>query len=80
MQDVSLLCMIGNSTGIIGVRAMDGKVLWRLNSTDNLHYINCTIVDLNKNGISDCLLYDQSNGLRAIDTLKGINYTIIIFL
>lgn len=71
MQNVSSLCIIGNSSDLIGIRAIDGKELWRHNATESFHYLNCSIADLNKDGASDCLMFDQSNGLRSFDTQTG---------
>ena len=59
------------STSLSAFRAGNGAILWDKNTTDDIKYLNCSVVDVNKDGVIDCLLFTSNQRLFALDSTTG---------
>ncbi|XP_067643606.1 uncharacterized protein [Eurosta solidaginis] len=57
--------------GIISLIGNAGAVAWYDEMVDEPVAIDCTLIDVDHNGRSDCLVLDEFGELRAIDPLTG---------
>ena len=63
------------NTALFGIQVLDGTVLWQKNVTNQLQNLNCSLIDINQDGLYDCLTYSLANGvLTALDSLTGTVY------
>lgn len=69
----SSLCFSNQTNNVLGLRAADGKVVWEKNFTEAIQYFNCSLIDVNNDGVDDCLLFPVVNSFSAIDSLTGNN-------
>lgn len=60
-----------SSTNLLAIRVVNGKQNWEKNITD-MQYMNCSLVDANKDGVDDCLLFSLGRGLSALNAQSGI--------
>lgn len=63
-----------NSTSInlSAFRTGDGRVLWSKNTTEDIQYLNCSVIDVNSDGANDCLLNTEGRGLSVLDSSTGL--------
>jgi len=69
-------CLANNSsstTNLLAVRIVNGKPNWEKNVT-SMQYLNCSLIDANRDGVNDCLLFSTGRGLSALDALSGIYF------
>lgn len=69
--DPSALCSNNETTNVIGIRATDGKIVWEKDFTDSVEYLNCTLLDVNSDGVNDCLLFPVAQTLSVFNSLTG---------
>ena len=56
---------------VIALRGRDGKLLWKANAYAEVFEILCHGIDVNKDGIDDCIVTGRLAELRAINPLNG---------
>lgn len=64
-------CFNNESTNLLGIRAADGKIIWENNFTETVQYLNCSLIDVNNDGVDDCLLFPAAQTLSAFNSLTG---------
>ena len=60
----------GGSYDITGTRIIDGTLAWQEDGKKDVKYLNCHLLDVNEDGIHDCLLFTFI-GLLALDSRTG---------
>ena len=64
-------CLANSSTtNLLAVRVVNGKPNWERNVT-SMHYLNCSLIDANRDGVDDCLIFSTGRGLSALDAQSG---------
>ena len=65
-------CFSTQSNNVLALRAADGKIVWDKNLTEAVQYLNCSLIDMNDDGIDDCLLFPNVNSIiTALDSQTG---------
>lgn len=64
-------CFSNESNSLLGIRAADGKLVWEKNFTDAIQLINCSLIDVNNDGVDDCLLFPVAKSLSSLNSLTG---------
>lgn len=65
-------CLANSSTtNLLAVRVVNGKPNWERNVT-SMHYLNCSLIDANRDGVDDCLIFSTGRGLSALDAQSGV--------
>lgn len=71
-------CFSNESNSLLGIRAADGKLVWEKNFTDAIQFINCSLIDVNDDGVDDCLLFPVAKSLSSLNSLTG-NLNVVPF-
>lgn len=74
LLDVKILC-VGK---VVVLRGYDGKLLWKVDVYFEIFVINCYGIDVNKDGIYDCLVLGCF-GIFVVINLKNGNCLIFEF-
>lgn len=62
-----------DSPSINGIQLRDSKDLWLRNWTEPISSIHCSLIDVNNDGLDDCLLLSgPSQKLHALDSATGL--------
>ena len=64
-------CFSNESNNLLGIRAADGKLVWETNFTEAIQYLNCSLIDVDNDGVDDCLLFPIVQSLSALNSLTG---------
>ncbi|XP_069123099.1 protein FAM234B-like [Argopecten irradians] len=56
---------------LYALRGYDGKVLWRERLYSSVTLINCADVDVDKDGLTDCILCGRPAGVQAVSSRTG---------
>ncbi|XP_063400956.1 protein FAM234B-like [Mytilus trossulus] len=56
---------------VIALRGYDGKLLWQTKTYSEIFAMNCHGVDVNQDGLDDCIVSGRLKDLRAIDPKTG---------
>ncbi|XP_046449763.1 uncharacterized protein LOC124198124 [Daphnia pulex] len=67
----SSYCFSNESNNLLGIRAADGKLVWEKNFTEAIQYLNCSLIDVDNDGVDDCLLFPVVKSLSALNSLTG---------
>lgn len=59
---------------VIALRGYDGKLLWQTKTYSEIFAMNCHGVDVNQDGLDDCIVSGRLKDLRAIDPKTGMKY------
>ena len=57
--------------GIVALRGYDGKLLWKVDSYSEVFALNCHGIDVNGDGVDDCIATGRLATLQAINPLNG---------
>lgn len=57
--------------GVMSYMGRSGAVAWNFEQKSSPVQMNCTIIDVDLNGVDDCLVLDEKLGLKAIEALSG---------
>lgn len=57
---------------IIALRGRDGKLLWKANAYAEVFELLCHGIDVNSDGVDDCIVTGRLAELRAINPLNGM--------
>ena len=68
-----------STTNLLAIRVVNGKQNWEKNVT-SIQYFNCSLIDANKDGMNDCLLFSLGRGLSCLDAQSGIFVLIIFYI
>ncbi len=61
----------GCSGLLMAIRGYDGKELWKLPTLSEVFSLNCHSMDLNKDGVNDCIASGRMGTLLAVDPTNG---------
>ena len=64
-------CYNNETNRILGLHSADGKIFWEKEFPEPVQYMNCSLVDVNKDGINDCLVFPVSQSILALNSLTG---------
>lgn len=64
-------CFSNETNTLLGIRAADGKLVWEKNFTEAIEYINCSLIDVNSDGVDDCILLPVAKSLSLLNSLTG---------
>lgn len=65
-----------NTRTMFGIHTMDGALIWEKNITSNIQYLNCSLIDVNGDGVDDCLTFSINGALAAHNSLTGRHFII----
>lgn len=68
-----------NTRTMVGIHTMDGALIWEKNVTSNIQYLNCSLIDVNGDGLDDCLTFSMNGALSAHNSLTGRHLMIYYF-
>jgi len=67
----NLTTFTSNTNNLIGFNLRDGEKKWEKNLTSQVQNLNCHLIDVNKDGIHDCLVFISTQGLSMLDSRTG---------
>ena len=73
-----------SSYGLLALRPEDGAEIWRRELQAKPHRHDCNLIDVNQDGVNDCIVVGHEGLLTAIDPKTGkhkkkFDYGLIIF-
>lgn len=71
LPHLNLSSFTSNSNSLIGFSLRNGERKWEKNLTAKVQYLNCHLIDVNKDGICDCLVFSNNQGLSVLDSTSG---------
>ena len=69
----NLTTFTSNTNNLIGFNLRDGEKKWEKNLTSQVQNLNCHLIDVNKDGIHDCLVFISTQGLSMLDSRTGFH-------
>jgi len=67
----NLTASTSSANNLKGFSLLDGKKRWEKNLTSGVEYLNCSLIDANKDGIRDCMVFTYNQGLSVFDSTSG---------
>lgn len=71
----NLTASTSSANNLKGFSLLDGKKRWEKNLTSGVEYLNCSLIDANKDGIRDCMVFTYNQGLSVFDSTSGFHAT-----
>ena len=65
--------LTASASSIIGFNLLNGEKKWEKKLATDVKYLNCHLMDVNNDGISDCLVFSEMQGLLVLDSTSGFN-------
>lgn len=60
------------ANGVISIMAQTGKIAWYAPMNTEPKYVNCSVIDLDRDGVNDCVVVDIFGQLSALKSHNGV--------